>query len=161
MSNAQSPQSDLFSDGPPETHRPTPAEAFASASSRRALDLLYTAAAHYRDSTRFKAVLDFVSRFRSLHPYNAMLVQAQRPGATYAAPAETWRSQYNRLIKPGANPLVILKIFGPVAFVFDVADTELRPTPPTHPQPDLPPELTHPFEPLSGTSRGELQQTRC
>lgn len=37
----------------------------------------------YRDSRHFKKLLDFVGRFPYLAPYNAMLIEMQRPGATF------------------------------------------------------------------------------
>ncbi len=37
----------------------------------------------YRNSQEFKKLLEFVGRFNYLAPYNAMLVQMQKPGATF------------------------------------------------------------------------------
>ena len=63
------------------------------------------------------------TRFRKLAPYNAMLVEMQRPGAKYVQTERQWREIYGRVIKPNARPLVILVPFGPVEFVFDIGDT--------------------------------------
>lgn len=77
----------------------------------------------YRTSKDYLALLDFVSRLRNFAPFNAMLLQIQKPGLTYAASAWDWKTRFNRTIKEGARPLVILWPFAPVAFVFDVLDT--------------------------------------
>jgi len=78
----------------------------------------------YRTSKDYLALLDFVSRLRNFAPFNAMLLQVQKPGLTYAASAWDWKTRFNRTIKEGARPLVILWPFSPVALVFDVQDTE-------------------------------------
>ena len=52
-----------------------------------------------------------------------MLLQVQKPGLTYAASAWDWKTRFDRTIKEGARPLVILWPFSPVAFVYDVLDT--------------------------------------
>ena len=57
-------------------------------------------------------------------PFNAMLLQVQKPGLTYAASAADWRLRFGRKPKEGARPLLILWPFAPVALVYDVMDTE-------------------------------------
>ena len=52
-----------------------------------------------------------------------MLVEMQRPGARYVLTKKEWEKRYNRVLKENARPLVILFPFGPVEFVFDIADT--------------------------------------
>lgn len=74
-------------------------------------------------------LLDFVSRLRNFAPFNAMLLQIQKPGLMHAASAYDWQTRFNRTIKEGARPLVILWPFGPVAFVYDEKDTEGDPLP--------------------------------
>jgi hypothetical protein len=105
--------------------------------SRRALDELFEAARLYQSSREYCQLLSFVRRFRSYSPFNAMLVHLQLPGAQFVAPADRWKRQFGRAIKPGARPLVILKPRGPVMFVFDVSDTFGAP---------LPREVERPFE---------------
>ena len=78
----------------------------------------------YHTSKDYLELLNFVSRLRNFAPFNAMLLQVQKPGLTYAASAWDWRTRFNRTIKEGARPLVILWPFSPVALVFDVQDTE-------------------------------------
>jgi hypothetical protein len=128
-----SAQADLFIDE-------TPATEWNRKVTGRALDELFSLARQYRSSEAYKALLDFVARFRFYAPFNAMLLHVQRPGATYVAPPSRWRDRYQRRIKTGASPLVILQPMGPVMFVFDVADTDAE-----EGAPALPPEVVRPF----------------
>ena len=91
------------------------------------LDELWNNVIEYRKGQHFLEMMKACSRFRELAPYNAMIVQIQRPGVKYVLTAEQWRSRYGRIVKPDARPLVILVPFGPVEFVFDIGDT--RPDP--------------------------------
>jgi hypothetical protein len=61
---------------------------------------------------------------RNFAPFNAMLLHLQKPGLSHAASAPDWRDRFGRTIKEGTRPLVIMWPFGPVAFVYDVMDTE-------------------------------------
>ena len=58
-----------------------------------------------------------------------MLLHVQKPGISYAASARDWRERFGRKPKQNARPLLILWPFGPVAFVYDVLDTEGKPLP--------------------------------
>lgn len=78
----------------------------------------------YLKGQDYLELLDFTSRLRNFAPFNAMLLQVQKPGLTYAASAWDWATRFNRTIKEGARPLLILWPFGPVALVYDVLDTE-------------------------------------
>ncbi|HYN79111.1 MAG TPA: hypothetical protein VES73_15115 [Lamprocystis sp. (in: g-proteobacteria)] len=78
----------------------------------------------YHTSEDYRKLLDFVSKLRNFAPFNAMLLQIQRPGLDYAASEYDWRTRFNRTIKEDARPLLILWPFGPVAFVYDKLDTE-------------------------------------
>ena len=51
-------------------------------------------------------------------------MQVQKPGLRFAASEFEWASKFNRRVKEGARPLVILWPFGPVAFLYDVEDTD-------------------------------------
>jgi len=108
------------------TERDTPAdELFGDADAARSLlDQLLTDSRLYTQSTDYKALLDFVVRLRNFAPFNAMLLQVQKPGLSYAASARDWRERFGRKPKDGARPLLILWPFGPVALVYDVQDTE-------------------------------------
>lgn len=90
----------------------------------------------YHTSADYLKLLDFVARLRNFAPFNAMLLQVQKPGLTYAASAWDWKTRFHRTIKEGARPLVILWPFSPVALVYDVQDTE---------GPDLPADVAHTF----------------
>lgn len=96
---------------------------------RYLLDKLLSDSRLYRKSKDYKALLDFVARLRNFAPFNAMLLQVQKPGLSYAASADDWQARFGRTIKEGARPLLILWPFGPVALVYDVLDTEGKPLP--------------------------------
>jgi hypothetical protein len=91
---------------------------------RALLDTLLTDSRLYRTTAAYKDLLDFVVRLRNFAPFNAMLLQVQKPGLTYAASAADWWTRFGRKPKDGTRPLLILWPFGPVALVYDVMDTE-------------------------------------
>jgi hypothetical protein len=101
-------------------------ELFGLEATRTLLDALLTDSRLYHKTADYKALLDFVVRLRNFAPFNAMLLQVQKPGLTYAASAADWRIRFDRKPKEGARPLVILWPFAPVALVYDVMDTEGR-----------------------------------
>jgi len=88
------------------------------------IDELFHSVGKYRQSSEFRELLNFCRKFHYLSPYNAMLVQIQKPGASFVQTAGKWKSTYNVGIKQTARPLMILIPFGPVDFVFDLADIE-------------------------------------
>lgn len=92
-------------------------------SERSLLDQLLADSKVYKSTDSYKALLEFVIRLRNVAPFNAMLLQLQKPGLTYAASAHDWKSQFKREVKEDARPLLILWPFGPVATVYDVLDT--------------------------------------
>ncbi len=102
---------------------------FETATAHSLLDQLLNDSLLYKQSKDYKELLDFVVRLRNFAPFNAMLLQVQKPGLSYAASARDWRERFGRTPKPGARPLLILWPFGPVALVYDVLDTEGRPLP--------------------------------
>jgi hypothetical protein len=87
------------------------------------LDKLFYEIGTYRESHEIKMLFDFVKKFPHIAPYNAMLLHIQKPGSQYVASAVEWQRRFNRIVNPGARPLVILRPFGPVSFVFDLGDT--------------------------------------
>lgn len=95
-----------------------------TASARSLLDQLLTESRIYSRSKDYQELLDFVVRLRDFAPFNAMLLQIQKPGLTFAATARDWWDRFERRPKNGARPLLILRPFSPVAFVYDVLDTE-------------------------------------
>jgi len=95
---------------------------------RSAIDQLYFEALSTEGSKAFDEFLDFVVRFSNLSVYNAMLVRVQCPGAAAVATRTKWAS-FGRVVKPDGVPIVILRPFGPVSFVFEQGDTEGEPLP--------------------------------
>ncbi len=86
------------------------------------LDVLFTEVIEYRRSDRFRELLKFCAQFKTLAPYNAMLVQLQMPHARFVLTPREWK-KYNRKVRKNARPLVILVPFGPVDFVFEIQNT--------------------------------------
>ena len=71
-------------------------------------------------------IMEFVRFFWFKNRYsifNCLLIYAQRPGAVMLATANYWNSNYNRYIKHEVSPIVIMKPFGPVEFIYDYNDT--------------------------------------
>ena len=91
---------------------------------RSLLDQLLADSRLYRDSDSYMELLSFVTKLRNVAPFNAMLLQLQKPGITHVASAHDWFTRFSRRPKEGARPLLILWPFGPVATVYDVQDTE-------------------------------------
>lgn len=132
----------------------TPAEEWSEDAAKHALDELFNATYAYRSSKEFSDLMRFVSRFRFYSPYNAMLIRLQRPGARFVAPPTRWKRDFDRYVKPNANPIVILQPMGPVMFVFDVSDTE--PGPDARP---IPADVDRPFEAQGGIIGDGLEKT--
>jgi len=102
---------------------------FEEEATRSLLDQLLIDSRLYTQSKDYKELLDFVVRLRNFAPFNAMLLQVQKPGLSYAASALDWQERFGLTIKESARPLLILWPFGPVALVYDVLDTEGEPLP--------------------------------
>ena len=100
------------------------ADLFEDVAARSLLDRLLEDSRLYTQGKDYKELLAFVVRLRNFAPFNAMLLQVQKPGLSYAASAQDWRERFGRSPKGKARPLLILWPFGPVALVYDVDDTE-------------------------------------
>jgi IrrE N-terminal-like domain len=134
-------QSALALEPPVETASDLSTSAGDQESTRKALDDLITRALAYRTGPELKALFDFMRRFPHIAPYNATLLHVQNPGIGYALRARFWERDYRRRVRPGARPYVVMQPFGPVAFVFELSDTE-----PIDPAVDLVPEIAkNPF----------------
>ncbi len=96
---------------------------------RGLLDHLLSEAKLYHDSSSYKELLAFVVQLRNVAPFNAMILQLQKPGVTYVASAYDWWHRFGRRPKQDARPLLILWPFTPVVTVYDVLDTEGKPLP--------------------------------
>jgi hypothetical protein len=93
-------------------------------SARAIVDQLIADTQLYNTAAQIKELLDFTARLRNIAPFNAMLLHIQKPGLSYAARAKEWKARFKRHIRKNARPLVILRNFGPVEFVYDILDTE-------------------------------------
>ena len=93
-------------------------------SARAIVDQLIADTRLYNTAEKVKELLDFTARLRNIAPFNAMLLHIQKPGLSYAARAKDWKTRFRRNIRKNSRPLVILKNFGPVEFVYDILDTE-------------------------------------
>lgn len=91
---------------------------------RSLLDRMLSDSRLYRSSQEFRDLLDFTIRLRTMAPFNAMLLQIQKPDLKYAASEYDWRVKFQRRIKDKSRPLFIMWPFGPVALVYDLLDTE-------------------------------------
>jgi hypothetical protein len=111
------------------TARASQQDLFGDEATRSLLDQLLEDSRLYKASRDYKELLDFVVRLRNFAPFNAMLLQVQKPGLRYAASTRDWRERFGRHPKEGARPLLILWPFGPVALVYDVVDTDGKPLP--------------------------------
>ncbi|WP_279483937.1 ImmA/IrrE family metallo-endopeptidase [Aureimonas sp. SK2] len=106
-------QSDLF--GPVVDQQPR---------ERALIDQLIAATKLYDSSEAIQELFAFTIRLREFAPFNAMLLHIQKPGLTHAATADDWWHRFGRVPKKGSRPLLVLRMKGPVDFVFDVQDTE-------------------------------------
>ena len=91
---------------------------------RALIDQLIAATRLYNSSKAVQELFDFVVRLREFAPFNAMLLHIQKPGLTHAATARDWWGRFGCAPKLGARPLLILRVMGPVDFVFDILDVE-------------------------------------
>ena len=85
-------------------------------------DALFDEVKAYRKSKHFQDLLEFCAHFKTLAPYNAMLVRFQMPHARFVLTPRDWK-KYHRKIRAFARPLLILVPFGPVDFVYEIQDT--------------------------------------
>lgn len=83
----------------------------------------------YHSAAAAREMLNFVARLRWVAPFNAMLLHIQKPHITHVATAADWETRFGRRPMQGARPLIVLRTYGPVDFVFDVQDTEGDPLP--------------------------------
>lgn len=109
----------------------------ANASEISALDEMLRSSGRYRQSRDYLQLLDFIGRFRQYSAFNCALAYIQDPSISYFASAHDWEQRFGRRPKRKARPLVMLKPFGPVMFVYDLKETEGNP---------VPDDLAHPFK---------------
>lgn len=68
----------------------------------------------------------FAAAKQNLSIFNAALVYCQRSGAIWVETEYGWNKN-GRFLKPNALPIVILKPFGPVEFVYEYGETDGNP----------------------------------
>ncbi|NUB46797.1 ImmA/IrrE family metallo-endopeptidase [Fertoebacter nigrum] len=91
---------------------------------RALIDQLIAQTGLYTTGPAIRELFEFTIRLRGFAPFNAMLLHIQKPGLTHAATGADWASRFGRFPKSLAWPILILRVKGPVDFVFDVLDTE-------------------------------------
>ncbi|EDM71450.1 hypothetical protein RAZWK3B_14554 [Roseobacter sp. AzwK-3b] len=96
---------------------------------RALVDQLIADTQLYDSAKAVKELLEFTARLRHIAPFNAMLLHIQKPGLSFAARPRDWWERFRRRPKLHARPLVVLRNFGPVEFVYDILDTEGEPLP--------------------------------
>lgn len=69
------------------------------------------------DSDRYKNFLDVMSRFHTYSLNNQMLIQMQRPEATYVAGYKDWQKKFKRQVNQGERGI---KILAPYTYNIDV-----------------------------------------
>ena len=87
------------------------------------LDNLFEEVRSFKYAGEVRALFEYCRRMQHLSAYNAALVYTQQPGTQLVLSAKQWYKE-GRLVKPNSRPLIILLPFGPVGFVYDIADTE-------------------------------------
>lgn len=140
----------LFDDGASECLNPDKRRRDAIS----AVDELVRSALAYHTPDRFRELMEFTARLPKVAPFNAMLLHVQNPSTKYVATVRGW-AEIGRTIKPGSRPMVIMKLMGPVSFVFDVGDTEGEPLPSSVEQ-----EIEDPFAVEGSVSQAEWK-TLC
>ncbi|WP_295627604.1 hypothetical protein [uncultured Corynebacterium sp.] len=107
--------------------RPTDDHALSTAPDEALIDPLDELFSLIRDPeqahAQLKASLEFVANCRHVSPYNAALIQMQRPGTAMTHPRRDWE-KLGRKVKPAAIPIIVLKPFGPIESHFEYDETE-------------------------------------
>ncbi len=80
-----------------------------------------------------------------------MLIHTQNPACSFVLTAAQWEKQYGRQVRYGSKPMIIMRPFGPVDFVFDISDTEGNP---------VPEELINPFPVTGKVSHDAYEELR-
>lgn len=93
---------------------------------KRGVDELFAMVGDYAKGRRFMQLLERVSHFSDYSPYNALLIVLQRPQARYVFTPKRWL-ELHRTVRRDARPIVVLRPFSPVMYLFDEADTRVAP----------------------------------
>jgi hypothetical protein len=79
----------------------------------------------FRDESEPQGLFDFLTfarKYRRMAVWNTKMAYIQRPGARAIASEYEW-STVGRYVLPDAVPIIILWPFGPIRFVYELADT--------------------------------------
>ncbi|MBI3372701.1 MAG: hypothetical protein HY017_13230 [Betaproteobacteria bacterium] len=93
------------------------------------IDSLLQQSRDYRDSEKFREMIQFMGKFREYAPFNNMLVRLQNPACSFFATETIWRKKFRRTLKEDARPMLILQPMRPVMLVYDLDQTEGGPLP--------------------------------
>lgn len=87
-------------------------------------DLFFEVIEYGKSDLYFKFI-DFISslNIKRYSIFNKSLVFAQKPTVGYFATKSHWKAEFDREVKKGARPLVMLRPGGPIMFAYDVSDT--------------------------------------
>lgn len=91
---------------------------------RKGVDELLVSVDEYAHPARFLQLLSRIAHFRDYSPQNALMIALQRPSARYVLTPRKWKA-LGRFVKRGACPIVALRPFAPVMYLYDVADTKV------------------------------------
>lgn len=86
------------------------------------IDLLFRRALRGEGGHGLSELIRFMLRFRRYSVWNAAMIRIQRLGAAAVATARKWE-RAGRSVNPDAIPIVILRPFGPISLVYEIADT--------------------------------------
>ena len=64
-----------------------------------------------RNSDEFKSMLQFLGKFHNYSYQNSILIQMQKPDASYVAGYKQWQKKFNRHVKKGEKAISILAPF--------------------------------------------------
>ncbi len=91
---------------------------------RKGVDELLASVEEYARPARFLKLLAGIAHFRDYSPNNALMIVLQRPDARYVLTPRKWKS-LGRFVKRGACPIIALRPFAPVMYLYDVSDTKV------------------------------------
>ena len=92
---------------------------------RKGVDELLASVEEYARPARFLKLLAGIAHFRDYSPNNALMIVLQRPDARYVLTPRKWKS-LGRFVKRGACPIIALRPFAPVMYLYDVSDTKVE-----------------------------------
>src|SRR6056297_3317887 len=64
-----------------------------------------------QESAEFKNMLQFLGKFHNYSYQNSILIQLQKPDASYVAGYKQWQKKFNRHVKKGEKAISILAPF--------------------------------------------------